>query len=70
MQSRKPEHTDYTFSPHIHKMDPQWPKRHYTLLEVVEELCKSDDDEQDHPSSDDEPDMLLPEEISDSALDR
>lgn len=50
-------------------MHPLWPKSHYTLLEVVEELCKSED-EQNHPSSDNEPDMLLPEETSDPALDR
>lgn len=50
-------------------MHPLWPKSHYTLLEVVEELCKSED-EQNHSSSDDEPDMLLPEETSDPALDR
>lgn len=42
------------------------PKKCFTLLEVIDELCNSSDEEQDHNSSDDEPDALLPKEMSDS----
>lgn len=56
---------------HGHDMDPKRQKRSfYTLLEVVDELCKSSDEEREE-SSDDEPDMLFPEaEFSDTSLDR
>ncbi len=56
---------------HGHDMDPKRQKNtFYTLLEVVDELCKSSDEEREE-SSDDETEMLFPEaEFSDTSLDR
>lgn len=53
-------------------MDPQRPKKQfYTLLEVVEELCKYSDEEQNEESSDEEPDLLFSEvNASDTSLDQ
>lgn len=43
------------------------PKKRYTVSKVVQEVMKSSDEQTQ--SSDDEPDMLLPDgEMSDSAL--
>lgn len=39
-------------------MDPQRPKRGYTLLEVVDDLCELIDEEQNDKSRHDEPDQI------------
>lgn len=51
-------------------MDPQRPETQ-RLLEVVDDLCKSSDEEQNEESSDEEPDLLFSEiNASDTSLDQ